>query len=117
VLIDSVNKKLKFVAHAAQAMGLTNVSVLHARAQDHQPEQRFDVVVSRAVGSIENFVNWCDHLCAGGGRLLAMKGRYPEDELRQVPNGWKVAAVHPLAIPALDEQRHVVELCRSHDRV
>lgn len=117
VLIDSVNKKLKFVEHAAQAMGLTNVTVLHTRAQDLKPEQRFDCVLSRAVGSIENFVKWCGHLCASGGRLLAMKGRYPEEELKALPSGWKVAAVHELKIPGLDEQRHVVEICRSHDRL
>lgn len=117
VLIDSVNKKLRFVEHAAQAMGLTNVAVLHTRAQDCQPEPRFDCVVSRAMGSIENFVKWCGHLCAGGGRLLSMKGKYPEDELKLLPAGWKVAAVHELNVPGLDEQRHLVEICRSHDRL
>lgn len=117
VLIDSVNKKLRFVEHAAQAMGLSNVTVQHTRAQDYKPEPRFDCVVSRAMGSIENFVKWCGHLCAGGGRLLAMKGRYPEDELKALPNGWKIAATHVLRIPGLDEQRHLVEICRSHDKV
>ncbi len=117
VLIDSINKKLRFVAHAAQAMGLHNVSVVHTRAQDYQPEQRFDCVVSRAMGSIENFVKWCGHLCAAGGRLLAMKGRYPEDEIQALPGGWKIAAIHALVVPGLDEQRHLVEICRSHDRV
>lgn len=117
VLIDSVNKKLRFVEHAAQAMGLRNVTVLHTRAQDYQPEQRFDRVVSRAMGSIENFVKWCGHLCAGDGRLLSMKGRYPEDELKLLPTGWKVAALHELKVPGLDEQRHLVEICRNHVKV
>jgi len=116
-LIDSVNKKLRFVAHAAQAMGLTNVEVVHTRAESYTPAQRFDCVVSRAVGSIENFVKWCGHLCVGGGRLLAMKGRHPEAELKAIPSGWKVAAIHELQVPTLDEQRHLVELCRSHDRL
>lgn len=117
VLIDSVNKKLRFVEHAAQAMCLNNVTVLHTRAQDYQPEPRFDCVVSRAMGSIENFVKWCGHLCTSGGRLLSMKGKYPEDELKLLPAGWKVAAVHELKVPGLDEQRHLVEICRSHDRL
>ena len=122
VLIDSVNKKLRFVEHAAQAMGLHNVTVLHTRAQDYllqdnQPELRFDCVLSRAMGSIENFIKWCGHLCISGGRLLAMKGRFPEDELKAIPNGWKVAVIHELKVPGLDEQRHLVELCRSHDKV
>jgi 16S rRNA (guanine527-N7)-methyltransferase len=117
VLIDSVNKKLRFVEHAAQAMGLTNVTVLHTRAQDYKLAPRFDCVVSRAMGSIENFVKWCGHLCTNGGRLLSMKGKYPEDELKLLPAGWKVAAVHELNVPGLDESRHLVEICRSHDKV
>lgn len=116
VLIDSVNKKLRFVEHAAQRMGLVNVEIVHTRAETYRPSHRFDCVVSRAVGSLENFVKWCGHLCANEGRLLAMKGRYPADELKQVPNGWKAVAVHTLEVPMLDEQRHLVELCRSQQR-
>ena len=113
LLIDSINKKLRFVEHAAQAMQLQNVAVLHTRAQDYRPARLFDSVVSRAMGSIENFVQWCGHLCAPQGRLLAMKGRYPDEELAAVPKGWRVVAVHELKISGLDEQRHLVELCRS----
>jgi 16S rRNA (guanine527-N7)-methyltransferase len=115
-LIDSTAKKLKFVEHAAQTLGLHNVQTAHTRAENYRPKERFDCVVSRAVGPIETFVKWSGHLCVGGGRLLAMKGRYPTDELTTIPSGWKLAAVHRLNIPGLDEQRHLVELCRSHDR-
>jgi len=116
-LIDSTAKKLKFVEHAAQTLGLRNVQTVHTRAEAYRPKERFDCVVSRAVGPIETFVKGSGHLCVGGGRLLAMKGRYPTDELAHIPNGWKLAAVHPLKVPGLDEQRHLVELCRSHDRI
>jgi 16S rRNA (guanine527-N7)-methyltransferase len=116
-LIDSTAKKLKFVEHAAQTLGVHNVQTVHTRAEAYHPKERFDCVVSRAVGPIETFVKGSGHLCVGGGRLLAMKGRYPTDELAHIPNGWKLAAVHPLKVPGLDEQRHLVELCRSHDRV
>jgi 16S rRNA (guanine527-N7)-methyltransferase len=116
-LLDSTAKKLRFVAHAAQTLELRNVETVHARAEAYAPEQRFDIVISRAVGTIERFVQWGGHLCVGGGRLLAMKGRYPEDEIRDLPSGWKIAAVHPLRIQGLDEQRHLVEICRSHDKI
>jgi 16S rRNA (guanine527-N7)-methyltransferase len=115
-LLDSTAKKLKFVDHVAQTLGLHNVQTVHTRAESYRPKERFDCVVSRAVGPIETFVTWSGHLCVGGGRLLAMKGRYPTDELEHIPSGWKLAAVHRLNIPGLDEQRHLVELCRSHDR-
>lgn len=116
-LLDSVGKKLRFVEHAAATLGLTNVVTVHTRAEDFRPKERFDSVISRAVGQIGAFMQWTGHLCVGGGRLLAMKGRYPQAELEQIPNGWKLAHVHRLTIPGLDEERHLVELCRSHDKV
>ena len=117
MLLDSTAKKLKFIEHVAQELGLANVQTIHTRAEDYKPDDRFDIVVSRAVGPVLRFMNWSSHLCVGGGRLLAMKGRYPHDELENLPNGWKLAAVHRLAVPGLDEERHLVEICRSHDRV
>lgn len=117
MLLDSTAKKLKFIDHVAQTLGLGNVQTVHTRAEDYRPDERFDIVVSRAVGPVVRFMNWSNHLCAGGGRLLAMKGRYPHEELEKLPNGWKLAAVHRLAVPGLDEERHLVELCRSHDKV
>jgi 16S rRNA (guanine527-N7)-methyltransferase len=116
-LLDSTAKKLKFVEHAAQTLGLRNVQTVHTRAENYRPKERFDSIVSRAVGPIETFVKWSGHLCVGNGRLLAMKGRYPTEELASVPSGWKLAAVHRLNVPGLDEQRHLVELCRSHERL
>jgi len=116
-LIDATAKKLKFVEHAARTLGLRNVQTVHTRAEAYRPKERFDCVVSRAVGPVETFVKGSGHLSVGGGRLLAMKGRYPTDELAHIPNGWKLAAVHRLNVPGLDEQRHLVELCRSHDKV
>ncbi|HEY4368362.1 MAG TPA: 16S rRNA (guanine(527)-N(7))-methyltransferase RsmG [Steroidobacteraceae bacterium] len=117
VLLDSTAKKLKFIDHVARMLELTNVQTIHTRAEEYRPDERFDIVVSRAVGPVLRFMGWSSHLCVGGGRLLAMKGRYPHDELETLPNGWKLAAVHRLAVPGLDEERHLVEICRSHDRV
>lgn len=116
-LLDSTAKKLKFIEHAAALLSLPNVQTVHTRAENFRPPERFDIVVSRAVGPIEQFVKWAGHLCVGGGRLLAMKGRDPAAELAKLPSGWKVAAIHRLNVPALDEERHLVEICRSHDRV
>jgi 16S rRNA (guanine527-N7)-methyltransferase len=116
-LIDSTAKKLKFIDHVSELLQLSNIRTVHTRAESHRTDDRFDVVVSRAVGPVAQFVAWAGHLCIGGGRLLAMKGRYPHDELGKLPNGWKLAAVHKLVVPGLDEERHLVEICRSHDKV
>ena len=117
MLLDSTAKKLKFIEHVWRSLELPNVQTVHTRAENFRPAQRFDIVLSRAVGPVEQFVKWAGHLVVGGGRLLAMKGRHPEAELANLPSGWKLAAVHRLNVPALDEERHLVEICRSHDRL
>jgi 16S rRNA (guanine527-N7)-methyltransferase len=116
-LLDSTAKKLRFIDHVTALLALPNVQTVHARAESYRPPQRFDVVISRAVGPVEQFVKWAGHLCVGGGRLLAMKGRDPSAELERLPSGWKLAAIHRLEVPALDEERHLVEICRSHERL
>lgn len=115
-LIESTGKKCRFLEHVRDTLALANVEVVQARAEAHKPAVRYDTVLARAVGPVQDLVRNAGQLVAGGGRLLAMKGRFPEDELAQKLNGWKVAAVHRLAVPGLEEERHVVELCRSHDK-
>ncbi|NJO13440.1 MAG: 16S rRNA (guanine(527)-N(7))-methyltransferase RsmG [Gammaproteobacteria bacterium] len=116
-LLDATAKKLKFIEHAKALLSLGNVQTVHARAESYRPPVRFETVVSRAVGPVNQFIHFAGPLCAGGGRLLAMKGRHPQAEIESLPSGWKLAAIHPVVVPALDEQRHVVELCRSHDKL
>jgi 16S rRNA (guanine527-N7)-methyltransferase len=115
-LIDSVNKKLKFVEHAAQLMGLTNVATLHVRAESFKAEKKFDCIVARAVGPVARLIAYAGHNLASGAKLLAMKGKHPQEELEVLPNGWKVANIHRLHIPALDEERHLVEIWRSYEK-
>jgi 16S rRNA (guanine527-N7)-methyltransferase len=116
-LIESTGKKCRFLEHVRDTLGLANVEVVQSRAENYRPEVRFDTVLARAVGPVADLVKVAGPLVVGGGRLLAMKGRHPADELAARLKGWKVAAVHPLTVPGLAEERHLVELCRSHDRV
>ena len=116
-LIEATGKKCRFLEHVREALELRNVEVVQSRAERYQPEVRFDTVIARAVGPLADLVKVAGPLVVGGGRLLAMQGRYPEAELAAKLNGWKVAAVHPLTVPGLAEERHLIELVRSHDRV
>jgi 16S rRNA (guanine527-N7)-methyltransferase len=112
-LIESTGKKARFVAHAAAALGLSNVEVVNLRAEAYRPRRPFDTVICRAVGKVGDFARLAGHLCAPGGRLLAMKGQHPAAELEPLAKGWTLVGVHPLAVPGLDAARHVVELARS----
>ncbi len=112
-LVEATAKKARFVEHAAAALGLDNVEVVNSRAEAWKPPRPFDTVVCRALGKLHEFIRFAGHLCARDGRMLAMKGQYPEAELEAVPRGWRVVAVHRLDVPGLEAERHLVELARA----
>lgn len=111
-LVESTGKKAKFLRHMVARLDLPNVEVVPLRAESYKPPLRFDSVIARALGPLAEFVRVAGHLAGRGGRLLAMKGKVPEDEIQALPAGWKLVAVHPVAVPGLDAERCVVELAR-----
>ena len=113
VLLDPSAKRTRFVSHVVGALGLRNVRVEKNRAEDYRDEAGFDTVVSRALGSLNKIIQLSGHLCARKGCILAMKGRYPEQELREVDPAWRVRQTQELAVPGLSGQRHIVELTRA----
>jgi len=111
-LVESTGKKAAFVRHAATMLQLPNVDVVLARAESYKPARPFDSVIARALGSLADFIRVAGHLAERDGRLLAMKGKVPDDELKALPAGWKARAVHPIRVPGLDAERCLVELAR-----
>ena len=109
-LIEATGKKARFVAQTAQTIGLSNVEVVHTRAESYRPADLYDIVTARALASLADFVAYAGHLCAPGGRLLAMKGKMPDEEISALPRSFRVLAVHRVTVPGLSDERHVVEL-------
>lgn len=107
-LLDSNGKKTRFLTQSKLELGLSNITVVHGRAEAFQPEKPFDQVISRAFSAIENMVNWCGHLVDEQGQLLAMKGLFPEEELSSLPAGYKVESSHALDVPGCDGERHLI---------
>jgi 16S rRNA (guanine527-N7)-methyltransferase len=113
VLIEATGKKARFVEQTTQRLGLSNVLIVNSRAETYRPSELFDTVVARALSSLADFVAYAGHLCAPGGRLLAMKGKRPDDEIFALPRSFRALAVHRLRVPGLTDERHLVELVRS----
>lgn len=109
VLVDSRRKRILFMRHVARTLNLANVEVIHARVEDYRAGRAgFDTVTARAFARLDRLLALCAHLCVPGGRILAMKGRDPEVELRGVDSGFKVLGVHTLEVPGLRGERHLV---------
>jgi 16S rRNA (guanine527-N7)-methyltransferase len=109
-LLDSSSKKCAFLEQARAELGLSNVRVACERVEAWKPPSLFDLVVSRAFAELQDFVAQAGHLVATGGRMLAMKGVYPFEEIARVPSTHRVAGVIELAVPMLDAKRHLVAL-------
>ena len=113
VLLDGNNKKIQFVQHAAATLGLDNVEPVKARAEDYAPGYRFDTVIARAVAAVPRLLELAGHHVGEDGVFVALKGRYPAEELQQIPGGWDYT-IEELSVPGLDAgSRHAVLLRRA----
>ncbi|MCC6209088.1 MAG: 16S rRNA (guanine(527)-N(7))-methyltransferase RsmG [Gammaproteobacteria bacterium] len=113
VLLDSNRKKTRFLSQAVAELRLGNVAVESLRAEEYRPDEGFDTVVTRAFASLAEIVAAAGHLCRSDGCLLAMKGRYPAEELAALPPSFRLLAVEPLRVPGLDAERYLVRLARA----
>lgn len=115
-MLDTITKKTTFVRQAISELGLTNADVVTERVEQYQPPQRFDVVISRAFAELKDFVDSAGHLCADGGRMLAMKGVHPFDEIARLPANYVLEEVILLNVPQVDAQRHLVVIKKIQEK-
>nr|WP_232367640.1 16S rRNA (guanine(527)-N(7))-methyltransferase RsmG [Alteromonas pelagimontana] len=109
-LLDSLGKRVRFMKQCAHELGVDNVTPIHSRVEDHQPDPLYDVVISRAFASLKDMLHWCAHLVDSSGEFLALKGQYPQDEITQVSYHFQVDSVTALCVPDLIGERHLVTI-------
>ena len=107
VLLDSNAKKTRFVQQVILELKLKNVSVIHSRAEDYQPELGFDIVTTRAFSSLPDMVTVTAHLLNPNGVILAMKGQIPEAELAEIKTK---ATLVPINVPDVEAERCLVRI-------
>ncbi|MGH8143791.1 MAG: 16S rRNA (guanine(527)-N(7))-methyltransferase RsmG [Steroidobacteraceae bacterium] len=112
-LIDSVAKKIRFVAHATRALGLGNVTALQARVETLRPQAPFDTVIARAYAALPDLLSSVQALAGPATRVVALKGRYPRAELAALPAGWRLEECRPVQVPGLAAERHVLRFACS----
>ncbi len=111
--IDSVQKKVSFMRQVKAQLKLPNLTLINGRIEaqeiaEEKPEEKFDVIISRAFSEIGLFVKLTKHLLAEDGKWFAMKGAIPQREFEKsgiTPNEIKV-----LKVAGLDAERHLVIL-------
>jgi 16S rRNA (guanine527-N7)-methyltransferase len=109
-LLEANHKKAAFLKQAQIELNLGNVEVVCERVEAWRPGRRYEIVVSRAFSDLAEFVKLAGRHVAPGGRLAAMKGIFPHEEIAQLPQGWRLQQAVELTVPALRAQRHLLLL-------
>jgi 16S rRNA (guanine527-N7)-methyltransferase len=113
--VDAVGKKIAFLRQVVGELGLANLHPRQARLETLAPsEGRFDVVTSRAFSSLRQLVETTRHVIEPTGIWLAMKGKPPEAEIRDLPTDCQLFHVEPLTVPSLNAERCLVWMKPTH---
>ena len=104
--VDAVAKKVAFINQVAANLKLPNLLGLHVRVENLS--EKYSVISSRALATLADFVSWSAAALAEQGVWLAMKGKYPVDEIATLPGSVAVFHVERLLVPGLEAERCIV---------
>lgn len=122
VLTDSVGKKVQFVRHVIEALGLTGAQAVHTRAEDlgrdRAYREAFDVAVARAVADLPVLAEYLLPLVKVGGAALAQKGARAAEEVARAAKAVRVlgggeVSIAEYSLPGLDDARAVVVMPKA----
>jgi len=105
VLLEPLLRRTVFLQEMVDELGLSNVTVRRARAEECRDLRgSFDVVTARAVAPLPRLLDCTLPLLRGGGRLLALKGASAADEVAEVRSGPMAAAIATVEVRTLGAQ-------------
>ncbi len=116
-LVESTGKKVRFLEHVVELLGLSGVEAMHIRAEElgHLPGHResYDLVLARAVASLPTLAEYLLPLARQGGVVLAMKGPTATEEAMAAEEairilGGKIRKLWEVEVPSLAEERRIV---------
>ena len=87
VLLDSLNKRIKFLNEVIEALGLEKITAIHGRAEDFAKQkeyrEQFDYVVSRAVANLTVLSEYCLPYVKTGGTFISYKSGTVQEEAEE----------------------------------
>lgn len=112
VLLDSNNKKTRFLFHVISSLKILNIEIVNQRVENYTPNKSkvfngFDIIITRAFSSLRDMVNKTKNLYNSNGCLLAMKGKIPKQEIEEIDSP---IMVYNLNVPLLNEERHLISI-------
>lgn len=118
-LLDSLNKRIRFLGHVAEELQLADVELLHGRAEDFAKKKEYretyDLCVSRAVANLAILSEYCLPYVKENGYLIPYKSGEIEEELDASKKavsllGGKIETVEKFTLPGTDIGRSLVKI-------
>ena len=119
VLLDSLNKRIKFLDEVIHSLNLEEISAVHGRAEDYGRDgdyrERFDLCVSRAVANLSTLSEYCLPFVKIGGYFVSYKSGKAEEEIRQAKGAWKLLGgkledTVEFSLPGSDMERSLIRV-------
>lgn len=102
-LIEPMERRCVWLRDESERLGLQNVTVLRARAEDVDGSTRFDTVTARAVAALAKLIPWTAPLLAEGGQLVLQKGARAEDEIVRAAKAIRRFGLEDVRVAVLGE--------------
>lgn len=109
-MVDAVQKKTIFQRQAISMLRLKNIKAEHTRVEQIK-DRTFDVITSRAFASLSDMIHLTEHLLAPGGVWLAMKGKFPQEEVDALPQNVSISTV--FTVENIKVERHLIALKKN----
>ena len=113
ILLDSNGKKTRFLQQVKTALHLQSIEIENSRVENYQTKHQIDMVVCRAFSSLAEIAKKAQHLLSRDCKILAMKGKFPEDEISELSEEVKVSNIVELKVPGINSERHLIELSKG----
>lgn len=119
VLLDSLNKRVRFLNEVIEALGLTNIETLHGRAEDFakrkEYREQFDLCVSRAVANLSTLSEYCLPYVKVDGYFIPYKAEEVDDEVANACTaaeilGGRIEEVYKFKLPGTDIGRSFIKI-------
>ena len=116
-LVDSLNKRINFINKVKNYLNLTNINVIHARAEELAKQikyrEKYDIATSRAVASLNVLLEYLMPYVKIGGKCICMKGSNIDEELKESTKaiqilGGKIEKIEKITLPNTDIKRNII---------
>lgn len=124
VLLDSLNKRIKFLNEVITSLGLTGIKAIHGRAEEFAKKKEyremFDLVVSRAVANLSTLSEYCIPFVEIGGSFVSYKSGQVQEELEKADRAIEILGgcledVEEFCLPQSEISRSLVVIVKEEN--